>query len=218
MGWYMVKSGLVDVPAVSHYRLAAHLSLALLILVLMLWQGLALLNRKSQKQGTPAPRSLYVYGWICTAAVCVTILWGALTAGLDAGLVYGDSFPLMGGRFVPEEAYAHAPFWLAFFETHAGVQFAHRWLALTTTALVAGFAVYARVKKQTAWPFPALAALVLTQAGLGIFTLLSGVYLPLAVAHQAVAVLVLCLLTGIMQHNLRREHCAASPPSAQNGI
>ncbi len=193
MGWYMVKSGLVDNPSVSHYRLAAHLSLAFLMDVLMLWVGLTF--RKMRRGVSPVPDKVLLWAGLAVLfAVVLTIFWGAFTAGLDAGLVYNDSFPKMGGRWIPEEVWFHQPVWLNFFENHAGVQFMHRWLAMGTFCIVVSYCVYAMRRGRKEFCFAALGAFVLMQLGLGIFTLLSRVSLPIAVAHQAGAVILLSLL------------------------
>ncbi len=193
MGWYMVQSGLVDNPAVSHYRLAAHLSLAFLIYALMLWLGLTFRKKALGATFNPDAR-IFVSGLFVLFALVLTIFWGAFTAGLDAGLVYGDSFPKMGKTWIPEEVWFHQPVWLNFFENHAGVQFVHRWLAMGTVCAVLFYCCYAMRRGRTEFCFAALGAFVFVQLGLGIFTLFSGVSLPVAVAHQAGAVILLSLL------------------------
>ncbi|MGH1374908.1 MAG: COX15/CtaA family protein [Alphaproteobacteria bacterium] len=200
MGWYMVKSGLVDIPAVSHYRLTAHLSLALLIYGLMFW--LALTYRKIAKNITPSPdNALYTHSWVTLGFLVLTIFWGAYTAGLDAGLIYNDTFPMMGKTWIPEEVWFHKPLWMNFFENHAGVQFTHRWLAIATALVTLSFATHGLIKKRTEISFPLIGAMVLIQIGLGIATLFSSVHLHTAVTHQAGAVLLLTLLITCM-HNV----------------
>jgi cytochrome c oxidase assembly protein subunit 15 len=183
LGWYMVKSGLVDNPAVSHYRLAAHLLLALLIYGVMLWFGLSLRATKKSPD-----RVLFVQGIAALLFLVMTIIWGAFTAGLDAGLIYNDSFPKMGGAWIPPEAYT------SILATPAGVQFLHRWLAIATVLMVAGFWLHAAIRKSL---FPALnilAVMIMLQAGLGILTLFSAVWIPAAALHQAGALVSLTLL------------------------
>jgi len=186
MGWYMVKSGLVDIPAVSHFRLAAHLMLALLIYACMLWLGVSL--RTQQIKNISTPKILKIHGLLALLILIATITWGAFTAGLDAGLIYNDSFPKMGGRWIPPEAY------ISILSNPAGVQFLHRWLAIGTFIMI--ISLWAHAYKRSALS-PALnfaAIMVFIQAGLGIFTLFSGVSLPIAVLHQAGAVILLSLL------------------------
>ena len=193
MGWYMVKSGLVDIPAVSHYRLAAHLLLALLIYGAMFWTALDLRTKAQHALYKPDP-ALYGYGWAALCVLVLTVFWGAYTAGLDAGLVYNETFPYMGKYWIPEEVWRRRPSWISFFENHAGVQFVHRWLAIFTLVLIAGFSFYARRRGRTEKRFALAGIAVCVQLGLGIATLFSGVALPLAVMHQAGAVIVLTLL------------------------
>jgi len=202
MGWYMVKSGLVDIPAVSHYRLAAHLSLALLIYGLMLW--LALTFRKGIEQTQKTSSTLYNHGLLTLSCLVLTILWGAYTAGLDAGLVYNDSFPKMGKTWIPEEIWLNRPIWVNIFEDYASVQFLHRWLAMTTLCIALSFAVHALKKNRKEFCSPAVAVVVLLQFGLGIATLLSKVHMHIAVAHQAGAVILLTTLI-ICLHALHKK-------------
>ncbi len=191
LGWYMVSSGLVDIPAVSHYRLAAHLSLAFLIIAVMLWLALSI-------GGAPrAPdRKIFLHTLAVLAAVIAAILWGAFTAGLDGGLIYNDSFPKMGGAWIPPEAYQ------SLINNPAGVQFMHRWLAIF--AAIMGLSLWAHaVRKEKAFStLHALGFMMIVQPALGLATLLSGVNLPLAVLHQAGALTVLMLLTAIL-HRVR---------------
>lgn len=189
MGWYMVQSGLIDIPAVSHYRLAAHLGLALLIYVLMLWQGL---DFWGARKNPSAP--LFRHGIAALLFVVLAMLWGAFTAGLDAGLIYNDSFPLMGGQIMPSEMWQLDPAWINIFENRPAVQFVHRWLAVLSVLMILGFWFHAYQIKKTAPAIHALAIMALIQAALGIWTLLSGINLHLAATHQAGAVITLSLL------------------------
>lgn len=193
MGWYMVKSGLVDIPAVSHYRLAAHLSLAFLIISFLIWLGLSFRKIAAHTHTNP-DSALYNHGLIALTFLALTICWGAYTAGLDAGLVYNDTFPHMGDNWIPEEVWFYKPVWLNFFENHAGVQFIHRWLAMITVAIVISFTMHAGYKNRTEKVFIFLGIFVLAQMTLGIVTLYSHVNLHAATAHQAGAVILLISL------------------------
>ena len=195
MGWYMVQSGLVDDPYVSHYRLAAHLSLAFLIFSLLLWLALSLRNPTSKGHS-----GLYAHCWAVMGVLIVTIFWGAYTAGLDAGLVYNDEYPLMGGQFIPPSIAQYSPYWINFFETAQGVQFVHRWLAALTVLAVISLHVRAMKAGYKDWQNFALMGMVAVQFVLGIVTLLSALYLPVAVAHQAGAL----ILLGLLVVNLHR--------------
>lgn len=187
VGWWMVKSGLVDDPSVSQYRLTVHLGLAFVILGALLWTAFDL------TLGTTAPvvpRSLYRHAVLALICVSVTVLAGALVAGLHAGLIY-NTFPLMDGDVVPED-YAHlSPFWLNMTENPAAVQFHHRVAAVVSVLVVIGLLL-----RVTRSDLPVdrrlrvhlLAGLVFIQAALGITTLVFVVPLDLAAAHQAGAV------------------------------
>jgi len=197
MGWVMVQSGLVDRPSVSQYRLAAHLGLAFLIFGLLLWLALRLLAPPGAAPPAAGPRtrSLRRHAAGALALVALTVLWGALVAGLDAGLAY-NTWPLMAGRFLPPEAFSIVPVWLNPTENTAMVQFLHRWLAVAAAGVVLALA-------WRLWRLPggglagtglALGAAAIAQVALGVATLLSVVWIPLAAAHQAGAFVLVGLL------------------------
>lgn len=190
MGWYMVASGLVDRPAVSHFRLAAHLGLATLIAGMMLWHGFALWGGRAVCVPPGARRALGIHVVAAIILTAVTMLWGAFTAGLDAGFVY-NTFPLMGGRLIPHELGFQGPVWSDLTHNPVSVQFVHRWLGVLTFLTAAGFSVHAWRRGARAGVFllPGLAASV--QVCLGIATLLSGVNIALATAHQGGALILL---------------------------
>ena len=191
MGWYMVMSGLADKPDVSHFRLAAHLSLAFFIFGYLIWMGLSLSSHPN-----PPPlergegRRLKAFGWGVMALLSLTIIWGAFVAGLDGGLLY-NTWPHMGaGQIVPQEVTGFA----ALLHDPAGVQFFHRWIAIVAAFVLLSFAW--RIKS-----FP-LAGMTFVQVGLGLATLLTQVWIPLAAAHQAGAL----ILILIMVYHLQRLH------------
>lgn len=190
MGWFMVQSGLVDQPAVSHYRLAAHLGLAFLIFALLLKTALTLLT----PSGTTISKPLHAHLWTALAALTLTIFWGAYTAGLDAGLIYNDTFPHMGNSLIPYDMHLYSPYFVNFFENHAGVQFAHRWLAIATTIIIAAFWFHAQKRGHLSWPVHALAIMVILQFTLGIITLMTHIAIPVAVMHQGGALITLGLI------------------------
>jgi cytochrome c oxidase assembly protein subunit 15 len=190
LGWYMVKSGLVDRPDVSQYRLTAHLGAALLIYGYILWVAWGLLfPRRGPGAGGPG----WGFAASLSAMIVLTMLSGGFVAGLDAGFAY-NTFPLMDGELIPGHLFALSPLFLNFFEDITTVQFTHRVLALVTLALVAAFWFFIRrggasgpVRRASS----VLLALAVLQVTLGISTLVLFVPLPLAAAHQAVAVLLL---------------------------
>lgn len=201
IGWWMVASGLQrDMLAVSQYRLAVHLAMALALHVGLMWIALDLLR------GPRRPSRARRLGIGVLGFVFLTILAGAFVAGLDAGLV-SDTFPLMDGRLVPAGYADIAPFWRNLFENHAAVQFNHRWLGIAAAVLACLFAwrFFGHVQR----PFDRLALLAVpaaavAQAGLGIVTLLLWVPIPLAAAHQAGAVILLSAAT-LAAHALGRR-------------
>ena len=205
IGWFMVASGfLPDATSVSPYRLVAHLGMALLLYAALIWTGLGVLA--PHVRGIPAatPRTLRVLVPLVCAAVPLTMLAGGFVAGLHAGLDY-NTFPLMDGRLIPD-GYAKLSPWLRnLTENVAAVQFDHRLLATVTLLLAAaaaalGLAGPAPAGKRIA--FLALGAGVGMQYALGVATLLYGVPLALAIAHQAAAVLVLTAAL-VCLHGLR---------------
>jgi cytochrome c oxidase assembly protein subunit 15 len=187
LGWYMVKSGLIDNPRVSQYRLTAHLIAAIAIYAYMLWIALSLLRPSSRGQSHPwFPRTL-----LLAVLILTTMISGGFVAGLDAGLVY-NTFPRMGAYWIPPDVTALSPLWLNSFENIAAVQFNHRVLALTTFLVIILYWWFARKSDLPARVRQGVNALLHTaalQVALGISTLLLMVPLVLAAAHQAVAVL-----------------------------
>ena len=136
-----------------------------------------------------------------------TLVWGALVAGLHAGLIY-NTFPLMNGEFIASDAWSYDPKWINLFENHAAVQFCHRWLAIATGFVVllygwrvASIETLAPATRRLGF---ALGAWVLVQISLGITTLLLSVPVATAVIHQAGAFLLLTLILWA-QHDLRRR-------------
>jgi cytochrome c oxidase assembly protein subunit 15 len=200
LGWYMVKSGLVDNPNVSQYRLTAHLAAAFLIYGYMFWVAMSLLFRSSD-----GPRSdRYGSTVALTTLICLTILSGGFVAGLKAGRVY-NTFPLMGDRWIPEGLLGMQPAWKNLFDNVATVQFDHRLLAMTTLVAVAGYWWLVRTADLPGRLRPAahlLLASAIVQVLLGVSTLLLVVPIPLAAAHQATA-MVLFTVALYLCHGLR---------------
>ena len=181
MGWYMVQSGLVDDPRVSHFRLVAHLGLALLIFSAELWLALGLLNYEKKRLST--------FPLVVLGLVFLMALSGGFVAGLRAGHAY-NTFPLMNGHLVPPEAFMLEPWWRNFFWNVATVQVVHRtifWLLLILIPLL----WWQARRTQAKIAAHHLLAMFVIQAALGICTLLLAVPVPLAALHQAGAVLLL---------------------------
>ena len=190
MGWYMVKSGLVDRPDVSQYRLTAHFSLALIIIGVIEWVALGLLFPSRPQSGTVRP--LKAFGMLVFAWAFLTALSGGFVAGLDAGFAY-NTFPLMDGALFPADLYRLSPVYLNLFEDILTVQFNHRILAEALFVLVAILWFRGRgaeLPPRGRLAVNCLAAVVLMQVALGVTTLLLVIPVPLAAAHQAGAVIV----------------------------
>ena len=200
LGWYMVKSGLVDNPHVSQYRLTAHLIAAFLIYAYMFWVALSLLF---------PPRSADRHPWYgktlaLTALITVTIISGGFVAGLKAGKIY-NTFPKMGEYWIPPDFLALEPAWRNFFDNMATVQFDHRILAITTFALIVAYWANLRKSELPARVRRGVNALLHTavlQVALGISTLLLVVPVLLAATHQAVAMLLFTIALYLV-HALR---------------
>jgi cytochrome c oxidase assembly protein subunit 15 len=209
LGWYMVESGLSGRIEVSQYRLAAHLVAAVIIYIAMLWVALDLL---APSDAAPADRhtaTLRRGVGALIALVLLTLTAGAFVAGLRAGYIY-NTFPLMGGGFAPGEYWALAPWWRNWFENPAAAQFDHRLLAETTWLAVAALWLYGRrlaLPARARLALDALFAMATLQAGLGIATLVLVVPLPVAVAHQAGAML-LVTAAVVARHALRPPRAA----------
>ena len=192
LGWYMVKSGLVDNPRVSQYRLTAHLGLAVAIYAYMLWLALDLLF--GPRNGRAARAAPYArWSLLMVALVYLMILSGGLVAGTRAGFAY-PTWPMMGDSFIPIGLYATSPAWLAMFEDITTIQFNHRIFAYLLFVLINVFAVlvYRRVAHARVRLGVILLVLaLLLQVTLGISTLLLHVPVAVAAAHQGGAVLLL---------------------------
>jgi heme a synthase len=205
LGWYMVESGLADRVEVSQYRLVAHLALALGIYAAILWVALGLVRGP----GRPELRPGIGPGWRRAAEavlflVALTIVAGGFVAGTRAGLIY-NSFPLMDGRLLPAGYAQLQPFYLNWFENVAAVQFDHRALAVMTAIavlLVWGAGLRAALPKPARVALYLLLAVAALQVMLGISTLLLAAPIPLAAAHQALAVLLLSAAL-LLRHTLR---------------
>jgi cytochrome c oxidase assembly protein subunit 15 len=205
LGWYMVKSGLVDNPHVSQYRLTAHLGLAILIYVYMFYIALGLWL--GERRSASVPGGLRRATTLLTGLMFITILSGGFVAGLKAGYAY-NTFPLMDGHWIPEVIFMQTPLWRNFFENIATVQFDHRLLA---TLVFFSVIVLWLAARRYALPAAVktglhlMLATVFLQVGLGISTLLLHVPVALAATHQAGALL---LLTIALYTHHRMAHTA----------
>lgn len=184
LGWYMVKSGLVDNPDVSHYRLAAHLTTAFITFAYTFWVALDIMfpNRKQINKGF---RNLVRVGLVI---LFVQIIYGAFVAGLDAGFIH-NHWPLMNdGKFMHETVYTEQiPLYKNFIEGKSGVQFVHRILAYVVIIFI--LFIWYKTKKTNLTKYQSkgvngLLLMVGVQFLLGVFTILLQVPVWLGVAHQ----------------------------------
>lgn len=212
LGWYMVKSGLVDDPRVSSIRLAAHLGLALLIYGWMLQVALSLRFPSEERAGTGSVN-------LCTGLVALVfamVITGAFVAAIKAGYAY-NTFPLMNGQWIPDEIWLIDPWWLNLVHNMATVQFNHRWLAVIVVAWA--LVLWRAVRRDPRAPPRArllghvTLGAVLAQVAIGITTLLLVSPVPLAALHQCGAVVVFTCAIALWQA-LRGEAQAQPPRTA----
>jgi cytochrome c oxidase assembly protein subunit 15 len=195
LGWYMVKSGLVERVDVSQYRLAAHLTLATAIFGAIVWTALGISDARRCPPQTG--RDWAALGLVILVLMQVAL--GGFVAGLDAGMGY-NTWPLMDGQLVPKGLFVMEPFWRNVFENAMTVQFDHRLVAYAVAIYAALYAWQVRS--------PAAKAVlhtVLLQVGLGIWTLLAQVPLWLGLAHQAGAMIVLATAVWALHEALSRQ-------------
>lgn len=198
MGWYMVKSGLVDIPHVSQYRLTAHLGLAIVIYGFIVWTALSLINKTVNQ-----PAGLGRLACILSGLIFLMILTGGLVAGTRAGYAY-STWPLMGDSFIPAGLYSMSPVWLSAFEDITTIQFNHRIFAYIIAALVVGFSLVAlrkNISTSARNGIYIMLFLLLVQITLGISTLIFHVPVAIAAAHQIGAVALLTA-TLFVSHSL----------------
>ncbi len=210
LGWYMVKSGLVNDPRVSQYRLTAHLGNAALIYAFIFWVACGLLHRPSAQ-----PTTLRTPAMLISLLISVMILSGGLVAGTRAGYAY-PTFPLMGDHFFPPQLYTMQPLWLSAFEDITTIQFNHRILAyviVTAIGLFVACALRSGVQGSTRTGVWCMLGLMIVQVSLGISTLLLHMPVPLAAAHQVGAIALLSASLYVT-HSL---HCATGLPTQRDG-
>ncbi len=206
LGWHMVKSGLADDPHVSHYRLALHFMLAVVIYAYLLRVLVGISRRPQSPERAAHDTPLRLTGGIALALILMMMASGALVAGTHAGHVY-NTWPLMGGRWLPPQLLAMQPGWLNAFENLVAIQFIHRWLALAVLVAVIAFALRlirarAATGNNRALIGYLLAALAVAQVALGIATLVLRVPPALASAHQAGAMLLLTVAVIALARHL----------------
>ncbi len=183
VGWYMVKSGLVERTDVSHYRLALHLTLAFVIFILLLWNYLNYTVPKSSINNKKLSSYLPI---LFTSSILLQICVGAFVSGLDAGLIY-QTWPLMDKNYFPDDSSIKNLFSISVFETPSLVQFIHRNIAYFIILLFIYIAISIYRNKNLIY-LRSITLIVfifiLLQTLLGILTVLSGAQIILASMHQ----------------------------------
>ncbi len=200
LGWFMVASGLEQNVDVSHYRLAIHLCAAFSVFSLVLWTVFDIQRGRRGYAGdgtTPAKwaRALLI-------VLIVQVIYGAFTAGLDAGHV-ANTWPLMNGRFFPDQAMAYTGTAMDLIAHKEGVQFIHRNLAWLVAAAFVGFAVHFRREASLDGAWPWLLIAVVFQFALGVLTVITQVNIVLGVLHQFGALLLLSTLLAVLHRTGR---------------
>jgi len=205
LGWYMVKSGLVNNPHVSQYRLTAHLSAAMAIYCYILWVAMGMIWNNSANIMVDGFMKIRRFGLIVTSMIVLMILSGGFVAGTRAGLAF-NTFPLMGNSFVPPDLFSMSPFYLNFFENIATIQFDHRLIAYALTLMIPIFwwrIVRSDLQQRTKTIANLFLLMLVIQLGLGISTLLMHVPVALAATHQGGA-LVLLTLAVLLNSELKK--------------
>lgn len=195
LGWFMVRSGLIDNPDVSHFRLALHLTFAFITFAYTFWVALDLIYPNTKK----AEKSLRTIARYALAVLLLQIIYGGFVAGLNAGLIH-NHWPLMSdGQFIHDSVFLEQKnLILSFTEGKSGVQFVHRTLAYIVVAMM--LLLYFKSKKFTLdngqkTGINLLLIIVFLQFALGVFTLLYGVPLWLGLIHQINAFFLLSAMT-----------------------
>ncbi len=188
IGWYMVMSGLINNVSVSHYRLSIHLSLAFIIISAIFWLILNILKQSEKKFFVYSKKNIYFIIFIFL--IFLQIILGAFVSGLDAGRIY-QTWPLMGNTYFPNDIFLEKLNNLIQFTNHSLVQFYHRNLAyfILFYFLILSIYIYKNNLKCLFRPLILVIISLLLQIILGIFTLLSGLDIYLASAHQISSVI-----------------------------
>ena len=195
LGWYMVKSGLIDNPDVSHYRLAAHLTTAFITFAYTFWVALDLMF-PNKKEINKKFRNIIRFG---LGILLLQIIYGAFVAGLDAGFIH-NHWPMMNeGKFIHETVYIEqSPLYKNFIEGKSGVQFVHRMLAYVVALTIIFIWNKARKMDLTTFQIKGINLLLImvgVQFLLGVFTIIMQVPVWLGVAHQVGAFILLSIMT-----------------------
>ncbi len=202
IGWVMVKSGLINNTTVSHYRLSIHLTTALIIVSTIFWLILNIVSNNNKLFFKISNNNLPFQFFILL--IFIQIIIGAFVSGLDAGKIY-QTWPLMGNSYVPNDLTIENTNQILNFDNHSLVQFYHRNLAYLIITYVLFLSIYIFKKKIISLyrPLKILILFIFLQVFLGIFTLISGLNIFLASAHQITSVLL--ILSALNLYYLRAK-------------
>ena len=203
LGWFMVRSGLIDNPDVSNFRLALHLTFAFITFAYTLWVALDLMYPEKNE----IYKSLKTIARIALVALIIQIIYGGFVAGLNAGLIH-NHWPLMSdGQFIHDSVFIEQPtLFKNLIEGKSGVQFVHRTFAYVVVALIAFLYYKSRkinLNTTQSRSLKVLISFVFLQFILGVFTLLFHVPMWLGLAHQLMAFLLLTAMTFVL-HRLSK--------------
>lgn len=208
LGWYMVKSGLVDVPQVSHLRLTAHLSVAFLLYAYLVWIIVELVR---DRRGSPVPgptgRGWKVAGLVFLVVLALQIVYGGLTAGLRAGYSF-NTFPTMLGYWVPPGMGSLDPLLANLTNNPTTVQFLHRglgWIVGCFALVLWGLGMVSPLQPRQRFLLLLVAGTTAMQFLLGVLTLVHVVPLVLATLHQVTACYLLGTATALVHAFLRPD-------------
>jgi len=192
MGWYMVKSGLISETDVSHFRLAAHLSLAIIIYSLIFW---SLLNIGGQFSFRISKNTFLMF--LLIVFLIIQIVWGAFTSGLNAGLLY-QTWPLMNGQFIADDVSLFNILSSETINNPSYVQVFHRLFAYFIVFYIMVIYFFHFKKENIFKPFGFIFFAIITQIILGIVTLISGLNIYVASSHQMGSIfLISCAIYGL---------------------
>lgn len=199
LGWFMVMSGLVDIPEVSHYRLAAHLLLAFTIVGFCIWYALDLTPSANPREETGKELRWWLYGLM--GLLVIQIIYGAFVANMQAGHVY-NTFPKMYEHWAPPELWVIEPLFLNFFDNIVTVQWIHRVFGTLIGLLAIAIWIRSFILDTTfitkKWSL-SLLAIVLAQYLIGVFTLVFHVPIWLGVLHQAMALVLFGFIVAFLK-------------------
>jgi cytochrome c oxidase assembly protein subunit 15 len=192
LGWYMVSSGLVNEPRVSHFRLAAHLSTAFFTISYSVWLAVGLMQENTWEATFNAV--LPKMTWLGLIFLSIQIIFGAFVAGKDAGMIHNYWPNMNPGEFISSNIFDTKSIWLNLINNPSGIQFTHRYIAYLVV-LIIGYLWYlsreTNTDKETKKRFNIILGIVIFQFVIGVFTLIMHVPISLGMIHQLGALLLL---------------------------